>query len=92
MNNRFMRIIVMFDLPVITDKEKKTATKFRKFLLDEGFIMMQYSVYSRICKNNDELYNKIINFDDKKYLKDVNSFLRKVNCLFIKTNCLFEID
>ena len=33
-----------------------------------------------ICKNNDELYNKIINFDDKKYLKDVNSFLRKVNC------------
>ena len=55
MNNRFMRIIVMFDLPVITDKEKKTATKFRKFLLDEGFIMMQYSVYSRICKNNDDL-------------------------------------
>lgn len=60
MNNRFMRIIVMFDLPVITDKEKKIATKFRKFLLDEGFIMMQYSVYSRICKNNDDL-NKHIN-------------------------------
>lgn len=60
MNNRFMRIIVMFDLPVITDKEKKAATKFRKFLLDEGFIMMQYSVYSRICKNNDDL-NKHIN-------------------------------
>ena len=50
MNNRFMRVIVMFDLPVITEKEKKIATKFRKFLLDEGFIMMQYSVYSRICK------------------------------------------
>ncbi len=60
MNNRFMRIIVMFDLPVVTEKEKKVATKFRNFLLDDGFIMMQYSVYSRICKNNDDL-NKHIN-------------------------------
>ena len=58
MSYRYMRVIVMFDLPVITDKEKKVATKFRKFLLDDGYIMMQYSVYSRICKNNDDL-NKI---------------------------------
>lgn len=50
----------MFDLPVITEKEKKIAVKFRKFLLDDGYIMMQYSVYSRICKNNDDL-NKHIN-------------------------------
>lgn len=55
-----MRIIVMFDLPMVTEKEKKTATKFRKYLLDDGFIMMQFSVYSRICKNNDDL-NKHIN-------------------------------
>ena len=58
--NRFMRVIVMFDLPVVTEKERKIATKFRKFLLDDGYIMMQYSVYSRICKNNDDL-NKHIN-------------------------------
>lgn len=58
--NRFMRIIVMFDLPVVTDKDRKIATKFRNFLLDDGFVMMQYSVYSRICKNNDDL-NKHIN-------------------------------
>ena len=50
----------MFDLPVITEKEKKIASKFRKYLLDDGYIMMQYSVYSRICKNNDDL-NKHIN-------------------------------
>lgn len=50
----------MFDLPVITEKERKIATKFRKYLLDDGFIMMQYSVYSRICKNSDDL-NKHIN-------------------------------
>lgn len=50
----------MFDLPVVTERERKIATKFRKFLLDDGYIMMQYSVYSRICKNNDDL-NKHIN-------------------------------
>lgn len=54
-----MRIIVMFDLPVVTEKERKLATKFRKFLLDDGYIMMQYSVYSRICKNNDDLTKHI---------------------------------
>lgn len=54
--NRYMRIIIMFDLPVVTEKERKIANKFRKFLLDDGYIMMQYSVYSRICKNNDDLY------------------------------------
>ena len=54
-----MRIIVMFDLPVVTEKERKVATKFRKFLLDDGYIMMQFSVYSRICKNNDDLEKHI---------------------------------
>ena len=49
----------MFDLPVNTDKERKLATKFRNFLLDDGYIMMQYSVYSRICKNNDDLSKHI---------------------------------
>lgn len=50
----------MFDLPVVTEKERKIANKFRNFLLDDGYIMMQFSVYSRICKNNDDL-NKHIN-------------------------------
>lgn len=54
-----MRIIVMFDLPVITEKERSIATKFRNFLLDDGYIMMQFSVYSRICKNNDDLYKHV---------------------------------
>lgn len=49
----------MFDLPVITEKERKIATNFRKFLLDDGYIMMQYSIYSRICKNNDDLNKHI---------------------------------
>ena len=45
----------MFDLPVVKEKDRKIANKFRNFLLDDGYIMMQFSVYSRICKNNDDL-------------------------------------
>ena len=42
-----MWIMVMFDLPVTTFKERKAATKFRNTLLDYGFEMSQYSVYVR---------------------------------------------
>lgn len=48
-----MRILVMFDLPVVEKAERKIATKFRKYLLDEGYVMMQYSVYYRICNGYD---------------------------------------
>ena len=45
----------MFDLPVITEEEKRIYGKFRKFLLKDGYIMMQYSIYSRVCKNSDDV-------------------------------------
>ena len=51
--SRFMRILVMFDLPVVAKKERRRAAKFRKNLLDEGYVMMQYSVYYRICNGYD---------------------------------------
>ena len=44
---RIMWVIVMFDLPALTKKEKKMAIAFRNFLLDEGFEMSQLSVYIR---------------------------------------------
>jgi CRISPR-associated protein Cas2 len=44
-----MRVVVLFDLPTGTKKERSAATRFRNFLLDDGFDMLQYSVYSRIC-------------------------------------------
>jgi len=51
--NKFMRILVFFDLPVKTKQEKKVAAKFRKFLLDDGYHMLQYSMYARTCNGND---------------------------------------
>ena len=46
-----MRLLLMFDLPVETVAERRAYRKFRKFLIDEGFIMHQYSIYSKILLN-----------------------------------------
>ena len=44
-----MWVIAMFDLPTVTPKERRAYTKFRKNLIEDGFTMMQYSVYIRHC-------------------------------------------
>lgn len=53
MSNRFMRIMVFFDLPVTSKKERKIATDFRKFLIQDGYYMVQFSVYARVCNGYD---------------------------------------
>lgn len=50
---RLMWIFVMFDLPVGSKQQMREATKFRLFLLDEGFEMSQFSVYARFCNGRD---------------------------------------
>lgn len=52
---RFMRMIVFFDLPTLTKTDRKNASRFRKFLVSDGYTMLQLSVYSRICKGNDDV-------------------------------------
>ncbi|MBT1048490.1 CRISPR-associated endonuclease Cas2 [Streptococcus macedonicus] len=52
MSYRYMRMILMFDMPTETAEERKAYRKFRKFLLSEGFIMHQFSVYSKLLLNN----------------------------------------
>lgn len=51
MTYRYMRVIVMFDLPVTTSENIREYTRFRKYLLKSGFIMMQQSVYSKLALN-----------------------------------------
>ena len=46
-----MRIMVMFDLPVITSEQRREYTKFRKFLIKSGFLMMQESIYCKLALN-----------------------------------------
>ncbi|MGE4432130.1 MAG: CRISPR-associated endonuclease Cas2 [Sphingobium sp.] len=49
-----MWIFVMFDLPVTTKEQSRAATKFREFLLDEGFEKSQFSVYARFCNGKEQ--------------------------------------
>ena len=79
---RLMWMMVIFDLPVLTKPQRRAATKFREFLLDQGFSMCQLSVYMRFCggKEQAEVYTRrvqsalpragnvqILYFTDKQY-------------------------
>ena len=46
-----MRVIVMFDLPTETSMDRRHYRWFRKYLIDDGFVMMQESIYTKICIN-----------------------------------------
>jgi CRISPR-associated protein Cas2 len=50
---RTMWVIAMFDLPTMTEDQRRHYTRFRKDLLNDGFSMMQYSVYHRHCASTE---------------------------------------
>lgn len=52
MNYRYMRVLVMFDLPVLTSKNMRDYRKFRKYLIRSGFLMLQESVYCKLAPNS----------------------------------------
>jgi len=51
MSYRFMRILVMFDLPVETSTDRRMYRQFRKFLIQNGFLMLEESVYIKLVLN-----------------------------------------
>lgn len=53
--HKFMRLLVFFDLPIKTKEQRRVATGFRAFLLKDGYHMVQYSVYARVCCGNDAI-------------------------------------
>ena len=50
---RIMWVLVFFDLPTETRKERKAAALFRKKLLEDGFTMFQFSIYLRHCPSRE---------------------------------------
>ena len=48
-----MRMMVFFDLPVKTKLQRSVAARFRTFLLKDGYHMIQYSLYARVCNGMD---------------------------------------
>ncbi|MEC5291605.1 CRISPR-associated endonuclease Cas2 [Aurantimonas sp. C2-6-R+9] len=51
---RLMWMLATFDLPVETKMQRKAATRFRNFLLDQGFEMSQFSNYMRFCNGREQ--------------------------------------
>ena len=48
-----MRFFVFFDLPMVTRTERRAYTAFRRFLINDGYDMIQFSIYGRILNGND---------------------------------------
>jgi CRISPR-associated protein Cas2 len=65
---RVMWILVFFDLPTETKKDKKAYALFRKQLQQDGFTMFQFSIYIRHCSSSE---NAAV------HIKRVKSFLPK---------------
>lgn len=63
---RIMWVLVLFDLPTDTKKERKAYVDFRKKILKDGFTMFQFSIYMRHCASRE-------NAD--VHIKRVKSFL-----------------
>lgn len=81
-----MWILVFFDLPTETIKERKAAALFRKNLMRDGFTMFQFSIYVRHCASRENM---------EVHKKRVNSFLPevgKVGMLTITDKQFGEID
>jgi len=63
-----MWVMVFFDLPTETKKERREASLFRKNLMKDGFTMFQFSIYVRCCasRENTEVHTKRV----KSFLPD----------------------
>lgn len=48
-----MRMMVFFDLPMVTRDERRAYMLFRRFLLNDGYDMIQFSIYGRILNGSD---------------------------------------
>lgn len=59
----FMRLILFFDLPVTTKKDRKTYAQFRKYMIQNGYMMMQYSVYCKIFANREAAVKHVANLE-----------------------------
>ncbi|MBE5871496.1 MAG: CRISPR-associated endonuclease Cas2 [Lachnospiraceae bacterium] len=61
-----MRVMVFFDLPVLTAANRKDYRDFRKFLIKSGFLMMQESVYCKLVQNSSAAEAVVSNIKKNK--------------------------
>lgn len=61
-----MRVLVFFDLPVVKSEHRRAYARFRKFLLKNGFMMLQESVYCKLALNGTAANTIISNVHKNK--------------------------
>lgn len=66
MSYRYMRILVMFDLPTLTAADRRNYNAFRKYLIRSGFMMMQESIYCKLTQNKQAAEFVIANLRKNK--------------------------
>jgi len=71
---RVMRLLIMFDLPTKTQSDKKAYHEFHKFLVNSGWIMEQFSVYSRVTLGTE---------NTSSHLSRVNKNLPPKGCVTV---------
>lgn len=92
MSYRFMRVFVFFDLPTLTNGDKREYRKFRKFLIKNGFLMLQESVYCKLALNQTAVNTIYTNLRKNKPPKGVVQLLSITEKQFAKCEYLVGGD
>ena len=81
---RIMWVLVFFDLPTDTKKERKNAALFRKRLIEDGFVMFQFSIYMRHCPSSENAQAHINRV--KSFLPDLGQVgILCISCFSLKS-------
>ena len=83
-----MRILVMFDLPVVNAADRRDYQIFRKYLIKNGFLMMQESIYCKIVPNTVVAENVIDQLHKNKPKKGIAQVLKITEKQFSKIEYL----
>ena len=94
-----MRLLVFFDLPVETSVQRKEYRRFRRFLVKEGFLMFQESVYSKLVLNDASANSEIARLKESgpkeglvQALKVTEKQYETMVCIVGKERATAEID
>lgn len=88
MSYRYMRILVMFDLPVETLPQRRSYNRFRKFLIHSGFLMMQESVYCKLVPNSTAADLLVDSIRDNKPEEGLVQVLRITEKQYARIECI----
>ena len=88
MSFRYMRVIVFFDLPVLTDANRIDYRTFRKYLVKSGFMMVQESVYCKLAQNSSMADIIVDNIKKNRPHEGLVQVLRVTEKQYSKMDCI----